>query len=78
VRLVTPDEDIRADRGTYDLDSGVATLDGSVKIVKGNNELNGCSGEINLKTGVSKLIACRGEADGRVRGIILPESLKKQ
>jgi lipopolysaccharide export system protein LptA len=78
VRLVTPDEDIRADRGTYDLDSGVATLDGSVKIVKGNNELNGCRGEINLKTGVSKLIACRGEADGRVRGVILPESLKKQ
>jgi lipopolysaccharide export system protein LptA len=78
VRLVTADEDFRADRGTYDLDSGVATLDGSVKIVKGNNELYGCHGETNLKTGVSKLIACQGEADGRVRGIILPESLEKQ
>ena len=78
VHLITPDEDIRADRGTYDLDSGIATLDGSVKIVKGNNELNGCRGEINLKTGVSKLIACRGEADGRVRGIFLPESAEKQ
>jgi lipopolysaccharide export system protein LptA len=78
VRLVTADEDMRADRGTYDLDSGVAMLDGSVKIVKGNNELYGCHGETNLKTGVSKLIACREEADGRVRGMILPESLKKQ
>jgi lipopolysaccharide export system protein LptA len=78
VRLVTTEEDIRADRGNYDLDSGVATLDGSVRIVKGNNELYGCHGETNLKTGVSKLIACREEADGRVRGIILPESLKKQ
>ena len=74
VHLMTPDEDIRADRGTYDLDSGIATLDGSVRIVKGNNELNGCRGEINLKTGVSKLIAWRGEADGRVHGIILPET----
>jgi lipopolysaccharide export system protein LptA len=78
VHLITPDEDIRADRGTYDLDSGIATLDGSVRIVKGNNELNGCRGEINLKTGVSKLIACRGEADGRVHGIFFPESPEKQ
>jgi lipopolysaccharide export system protein LptA len=78
VRLVTADEDFRADRGTYDLDSGVATLDGSVKIAKGNNELYGCHGEANLNTGVSKLIACQGEADGRVRVIILPESLEKR
>jgi hypothetical protein len=49
-----------------------------VKIVKGNNELYGCHGETNLNTGVSKLIACQGEADGRVRRIILPESLGKR
>ena len=77
VRLVTPSEDIHADHGTYDVDSGIATLDGSVKIVKGRNELNGCRGEINLKTGISKLFACKSDAanGGRVSGVILPQSL---
>jgi lipopolysaccharide export system protein LptA len=78
VRVITPEEDIRADRGTYNVDSGVATFDGSVKVVKGSNELNGCRGEINLTTGVSRLIACPGQSDGRVRGIILPDSLRNQ
>ena len=78
VRVITPEEDIRADRGTYNVESGVATLDGSVKIVKGTNELNGCRGETNLKTGVSRITACPGQSNGRVRGIILPESLKNQ
>lgn len=76
VRVITPEEDIRADRGTYNVESGVATLDGSVKIVKGTNELNGCRGETNLKTGVSRITACPGQSNGRVRGIILPKSLK--
>ena len=76
--MITPEEDIRADRGAYNVESGVATLDGSVKIVKGTNELNGCRGETNLKTGVSRITACPGQSNGRVRGIILPESLKNQ
>ena len=78
VRVITPEEDIRADRGAYNVESGVATLDGSVKIVKGTHELNGCRGETNLKTGVSRITACPGQSNGRVRGIILPESLKNQ
>lgn len=78
VRVITPEEDIRADRGTYNVESGVATLDGSVKIVKGTNELYGCRGETNLETGVSRITACPGQSNGRVRGIILPESLKNQ
>ncbi len=78
VRVVTPEEDIRADRGTYNADTGVATLDGEVKIVKGANQLNGCRGEANLRTGVSRIIACPDQPDGRVRGMILPESRRNQ
>jgi lipopolysaccharide export system protein LptA len=79
VRFVTPEEDVRADRGTYDVDSGIARVDGSVRVIKGDNELNGCRGEVNLKTGVSKLMACAdGRGSGRVQGVILPESMKKQ
>lgn len=78
VRVVTPEEEVRADRGVYNAESGVATFHGAVKVMKGDNELNGCRGEIDLRTGVSRITACPGQADGRVRGIILPESLRNQ
>jgi lipopolysaccharide export system protein LptA len=78
VRVVTPEEEIRADEGVYNADSGVATFNGAVKVMKGDNELNGCRGQIDLRTGVSRITACPGEADGRVRGVILPESLRNK
>jgi lipopolysaccharide export system protein LptA len=79
VRLLTGGDDIRADRGTYDVDSGQATMTGSVKILRGPNVLTGCRGEANLKTGVSTLFACTDERRGstRVQGVILPEAAKK-
>lgn len=79
VRVVTPEEEYRADRGTYDLETGVATLTGAVKITRGDNVLNGCRGELNTRTGVSRLFACEGAGgSGRVRGVIIPEQLKRE
>ncbi|MBK8174940.1 MAG: hypothetical protein IPK66_06665 [Rhodospirillales bacterium] len=79
VRFVTAQDDIRADHGTYDADSGIAKVNGSVKVVRGSNVLTGCRGEINVKTGISKLLACDEARDGgtRVQGVILPQSLRK-
>jgi lipopolysaccharide export system protein LptA len=77
VRFVTPDEEIQADWGTYDAISGLATVSGSVKIFRGQNILNGCRGEVNVKTGVSTLLTCQDKGGGaRVQGVILPGSLK--
>jgi lipopolysaccharide export system protein LptA len=79
VRVITPDELVRADRVVYNIESGIATLVGSVKITRGGNQLNGCTAEINMKAGVSKIHGCRQGASGasRVQGLIVPEAAGK-
>ncbi len=78
VRIVTPNDVMRSDQAVYDLDAGVAQLTGAVKITRGETQLNGCTGEMDLKTGVSRLLACGGTADaGRVHGLIAPGAIKK-
>ncbi|NQV99448.1 MAG: hypothetical protein HQ483_07105 [Rhodospirillales bacterium] len=71
VKIITDKDQATAERGVYNVESGIATLTGSVKIERDNNVLNGCSAEVNLNTGVSKLHSC---ADGgtRVQGSFRP------
>jgi lipopolysaccharide export system protein LptA len=74
VQVITPREVMRGDRGAYDVERGVASLTGAVKITRGDNQLNGCRGEMDLNAGVGRLFACPGAADDRARvhGIIVP------
>ena len=74
VRIVTEKDDVTADRAVYNLQSGVATLTGAVKIKRGENVLNGCRAEVNLNTGISRLRGCEGQGKGRVSGTLRPES----
>jgi lipopolysaccharide export system protein LptA len=71
----TPTDVVRGDRGAYDVESGIATLAGSVKITRGGNQLNGDYAQVNLRTGVSRLLADPAGAagSGRVFGLIRPE-----
>lgn len=81
VKIVTQKDTALSDRGVYNVKSGIATLTGSVKILRGRNTLNGCSAEVNLNTGVSRLHSCTapsGRGKKRVRGVILPDSLKNK
>lgn len=79
VRIVTPNDVMRSDQALYDLDAGFAQLTGAVRITRGETQLNGCKGDIDLKTGVSRLLPCSGTADtGRVRGLIAPGAIKQQ
>lgn len=80
VRVITPDEVLRANRGVYNIESGIATLVGSVKITRGANQVNGCTAEIDMKAGVSKIHGCRQGASGapRVQGLIVPEAAGKK
>jgi len=74
VLVATASELVRGDRGVYQTESGIAVLLGSVKITRGGSQLNGAYAEVNLKTGISRLLAAepnRG-GDGRVRGLIVP------
>jgi lipopolysaccharide export system protein LptA len=56
VRLVNNTESIWADKGIYDVNSSIATLDGNVRITRTGSQLSGDSAIINLNTGVSRLL----------------------
>ena len=75
VRISSPGQVALADRGVYDVESGIVTLYGSVKITRGENQLNGAYGEVNLNTGVSRLLSGPPgtEGAGPVRGLFSPK-----
>ncbi len=80
VYIVSERDTITADRGVYDVESGIATLTGSVKLSRDDNQLNGCSAEVNLNTGFSKLKSCArpGTGKSRVQGLFHPRKIKKK
>ncbi len=74
VRILTERETATGDRGVYNVESGVATLTGKVKLVRDNNELRGCRAVVNLNTGISQLFACPNTPGaGRVQGSFVPK-----
>lgn len=81
VVITTKAETARGDRGTYDLDSDRALLLGNVRITRGQNQLNGPAAEVDLKSGVSRLLSSvpgaapaptAPAAPERVRGLFIP------
>lgn len=74
VTVVSAEETATAERGVYQVATGIATLTGSVKVTRGQNVLTGCRAEVNLNTGISKFFACEGQSSQRVQGVLLPES----
>ena len=75
VRIRTDRETATGDRGVYNVESGVATLTGKVKLVRDGNELLGCRAEVNLNTGISRLFPCAsGQGSGRVQGSFVPKN----
>ena len=69
VSIRTPTETVTGDRGIYVADTGMARIGGNVRITRGQNQLNGSDAEVNMNTGVSRLLA--GES-GRVTGLVVP------
>jgi lipopolysaccharide export system protein LptA len=65
VLISSPTEIVRGRQGVYDVKTGIAVLKGSVKITRGEDQLNGDGAEVNLNTGVSKLLS---DPDSRVTG----------
>ena len=80
VKIVTKEDTVLADRGVYNVESGIATLTGSVRIDRAGTKLAGCSARVNLNTGISKLQSCGPGAggNGRVQGFIQPRNVKKK
>lgn len=73
VTIVTAQETATADRGVYQVASGITTLNGNVRIKRGQNVLTGCKAEVNLNTGISKMFACDNQTGERVQGVLVPE-----
>jgi lipopolysaccharide export system protein LptA len=74
VRVASPTTAARGDKGVYIAAEQVATLVGNVKISRGENQLNGGYAEVNLATGVSRLLGAPPDSDAkaRVRGLLRP------
>lgn len=65
VEIISPGQVARGNKGVYDVESGIATLFGSVKITRGDNQLNGEYGEVDLNSGVSRMLAGPPGVEGR-------------
>ncbi|WP_420346143.1 LptA/OstA family protein [Pelagibius sp.] len=77
VEILTAKEYVRGSEGTYFVDRELATLTGDVKITQGENQLDGKYAEVNMATGVSKLLGAppgSSQQSGRVSAIVLPKS----
>ncbi|HEY5598523.1 MAG TPA: LptA/OstA family protein [Kiloniellales bacterium] len=75
VRVNTATEFARGDRGVYYVAREFATLSGSVKITREDNQLNGEYAEVDMASGVSRLMAAPPGGTGatRVQGLIVPK-----
>lgn len=69
VNIKTAKEEAISDRGVYNVESGIATLTGSVKIVQDRNQLEGCKAEVNMNSGISKMFSCANKGGAQVGGV---------
>jgi lipopolysaccharide export system protein LptA len=72
VLITTPTDVARGAKGTYDIDRKLALLTGGVKITRGESQLNGTAAEVDLETGISRILSGEGDGKGRVRGLFVP------
>jgi len=70
VEIRTAEEVVRGDRGAYSPQTGQARLVGSVRITRGDNQLNGAEAIVDLRSGLSRLVSAPGE---RVQGLVVPQ-----
>ncbi|WP_336760639.1 LptA/OstA family protein [Asaia sp. VD9] len=69
VMLRTPNETATGDRGVYVFDTEMARLIGHVHVTSGQNQNNGASAIVNMKTGVAIMNPAPGQ---RVEGLVIP------
>jgi lipopolysaccharide export system protein LptA len=83
VIVSSPGQIARGDDGDYDIDSGIATLAGHVRLTRDENEMSGRYAVVDLNTNVSRLLS---EPPGtkvagspsRVEGLIVPRRKPEQ
>lgn len=80
VEMSTAEEYARADRGVYYIDREFAQFWDNVRLTREDNQLNGAYGEVDLVTGVNKLLAAPPDQppENQVKGLILPDNLQEE
>ncbi|HWA78912.1 MAG TPA: LptA/OstA family protein [Acetobacteraceae bacterium] len=74
VTIRTATDTITGDRGVYVPSSGIALILGDVRITRGQNQLNGARGVVDMKTGQAELLSAPGE---RVQGLVVPNTVNQ-
>ena len=75
VVIKTQKETVYGDKGVYDIPAQKAVLTGKVRIMQGNNWLQGTRADVDLKTGISQLFADNNPAtENRVYGVFYPKA----
>lgn len=69
VSVRTATDTVTGDRAVYVASTGIARVGGQVRITRGQNQLNGAEADVNMKTGIARLIATHA---GRVQGLVVP------
>jgi len=69
VSVRTPTDTAMGDRAVYVPDTGIARLAGNVRITRGQNQLNGQEAEVDMHTGIARLLR---EGSERVTGLVVP------
>jgi lipopolysaccharide export system protein LptA len=80
VVVTTINEIARGASGVYNADSGIATLAGGVTITRGDNQMRGQYGVVDLNTNVSRLIGTPPGDSTRgapVQGLVIPRGQAK-
>ena len=77
VEVKTPDTYATSNKGDYDLTADIMTLSGNVKVTNAGNQFNGEYAEVNVKTGVSRLLGSPS-GSGKVNSLIMPSSQPSQ
>lgn len=77
VVLTSPEETAEGEVGVYDVAAQLVTLDGAVVLTRGENVIRGDRLELDLATGVSRVVANATAAEGapperRVRAVFTP------
>lgn len=75
VDVRTDQEVAKGEKGVYQVEQGTATLIGNVRITRGQNQLNGEVAEVNLNTGVSRLLS---GPQSRTRALVVPNREPQQ
>ena len=81
VHVSTATDIVRADRGVYNADTSIAMMSNNVRITRGQNQLDGDFAEVNLATGISRLLTRTDGTAGptpRVRALFVPDKTESK